>query len=102
MQLRRVNQPPSFEPMVGIVRFEMEDDGRIVHCMVSEWALRGRAAIAQDLEPNVERLFERYRSEVETLAAKQYASGEQHPMVIAEDLAPPPSLPKAAATGDGP
>lgn len=92
MPLRRVTQPPSYEPVVGIVRFEIEDDGQLVHCMVSAWALRGRAAIAEDQEPNVERLFERYRDEVELLAAHQYARGEQHPMVIAADLAPSPPV----------
>lgn len=60
MPLRRVNQPPSYEPVVGIVRFEMEDDGQLVHCMISAWALRGRAPITEDQEPNVERLFKRY------------------------------------------
>jgi hypothetical protein len=36
VKLRRTDQPPTYEPLVGIVRFDMENKGQIIHCMVSE------------------------------------------------------------------
>jgi len=34
-----------YEPLLGIVLFEMREDGDLVHCMVSECALRNRALV---------------------------------------------------------
>jgi hypothetical protein len=93
VKLRPSDQPPTYEPLVGIVRFDMENEGQVVHCMVSESALRGRAAMASDTELDIVALFEKYRSEVESIAVAQYSKGEQHPMIVSTDLVRPPPLP---------
>jgi hypothetical protein len=82
-----------YEPLLGVVLFEMRDDENLVHCMVSECALRNRAMVDGENEGNVEELFGLYRTEVEEIAAKQYGSGFKNPIVRALDLAPPPPLP---------
>jgi hypothetical protein len=81
-----------YEPLLGIVLFEMHDLQAVVHCMVSECALRNRALVDGGGEDSVEELFGLYRTEVEELAAAQYESGFKNPIVRALDLAPPPSL----------
>src|SRR5687767_6503914 len=68
VKLRRTDQPPIYDPLVGIVRFDMENEGQVIHCMVSESALRGRAAMAGDTELDIAALFEKYRGEVENIA----------------------------------
>jgi hypothetical protein len=35
VKLRRTDQPPTYETLVGIVRFDMENEGQVIHCMVS-------------------------------------------------------------------
>ena len=82
-----------YEPLLGIVLFEMREDGDLVHCMVSECALRNRTRVDGDAEDGVEALFQRYRTEVENIASQQYDCGFKSPMVRALDLAPPPPLP---------
>ena len=82
-----------YEPLLGIVLFEMHEVGAVVHCMVSECALRNRALVDGENEGNVEELFGLYRIEVEEIAAEQYESGFKNPIVRALDLAPPPPLP---------
>ena len=81
-----------YEPLLGLVLFEMHDFEVVVHCMVSECALRNRALVDGDGEDSVEKLFVLYRTEVEEIAAAQYDSGFKNPIVRALDLAPPPSL----------
>ena len=81
-----------YEPSLGIVIFEMQDDEDLVHCMVSERALRNRALV-DGTEGDAEDLFGIYRTEVEGIAASQYNSGFKNPIVRALDLAPPPPLP---------
>ena len=85
--------PCYYEPLLGIVHFKMLDGSLTVHCMVSETALRNRAARADRVQQEVEALFEIYRTEVESLAAKEYGRGVRSPIVRATDLAPPPPLP---------
>jgi hypothetical protein len=82
-----------YEPLLGIVLFEMREDGDLVHCMVSECALRNRARVDGDVEDGVEALFRLYRTEVENIASQQYDCGFKSPIVRALDLAPPPPLP---------
>jgi Protein of unknown function (DUF1488) len=84
-----------YEPLLGIVLFEMRDEHGAVHCMVSECALRNRALVDGTDDGGVEDLFREYRSEVEAIAAQQYDCGFKDPMVRALDLAPPPPLPNA-------
>jgi hypothetical protein len=43
-----------YEPLLGIVLFEMREDGDLVHCMVSECALRNRARVDGAAEDGVE------------------------------------------------
>jgi hypothetical protein len=74
------------------VLFEMRDDENLVHCMVSECALRNRARVDGEGDGSVEDLFGLYRTEVEGIAAKQHGSGCKNPIVRALDLAPPPPL----------
>lgn len=81
-----------YEPLLGVVLFEMHDDENLVHCMVSECALRNRAMVDGENEGNVEDLFGIYRKEVEEIAAEQYESGYKSPIVRALDLVPPPPL----------
>jgi Protein of unknown function (DUF1488) len=81
-----------YEPLLGIVLFEMRDKDDVVHCMVSECALRNRALVDGEPEDAVEDLFREYRSEVEAIAAQQYDIGFKNPIVRAFDLARPPSL----------
>ena len=82
-----------YEPLLGIVLFEMRDKDQAVHCMVSECALRNRALVDGEPEDAVEDLFREYRSEVEAIAAQQYDIGFKNPIVRAFDLAQPPPLP---------
>ena len=85
-----------YEPLLGIVLFEMRDeDGLIHHCMVSECALRNRAMIDGEPQDQIDDLFSSYRREVEAIAAQQYECGFKDPIVRAVDLAPPPPLPGA-------
>ena len=84
-----------FEPLLGIVLFEMRDESGAVHCMVSECALRNRAMVDGDDECHVDELFSRYRAQVEELASHQYVMGIRNPIVRALDLAPPPPVPKS-------
>ena len=84
-----------YEPLLGLVLSEMRDDETVVHCMVSECALRSRALVDGQKENNVEELFGFYRTEVEEIAATQYVRGFKNPIVRALDLAPPPPLPPA-------
>ena len=93
MKLHSGDRPPTYEPLVGIVRFDMENEGQVIHCMVSESALRGRAAMAGDTELDIAALFEKYRSEVENIAVAQYSDGEQHSRVRANG-------PKSPGAGD--
>ena len=79
-----------YEPLLGIVLFEMHELEAVVHCMVSECALRNRAEIDGENEGDIEELFGLYRTEVEGIAAEQYDSGFKNPIVRALDLAPPP------------
>jgi hypothetical protein len=81
-----------YEPLLGIVLFEMRDNDNVIHCMVSECALRNRALVDGESEVGVEDLFSEYRSEVEAIAARQYDTGFKNPIVRAFDLARPPSL----------
>lgn len=81
-----------YEPLLGIVLFEMRDQDDVVHCMVSECALRNRALVDGEADHAVEDLFSEYRSEVEAIAAQQYDVGFKNPIVRAFDLARPPSL----------
>jgi hypothetical protein len=81
-----------YEPLLGLVLFEMHELGGVVHCMVSECALRNRALVDGDVEDSVEELFVLYRIEVEEIAAAQYGSGFKNPIVRALDLAAPPLL----------
>ena len=81
-----------YEPLLGIVLFEMRDDESLVHCMVSECALRNRARVDGQGDGSVEDLFGLYRTEVEEIAAQQYGSGFRNPIVRALDLAAPPLL----------
>jgi hypothetical protein len=68
-----------YEPLLGIVLFEMREDGDLVHCMVSECALRNRARVDGDAEDGVEALFQRYRTEVENrLSAIRLRVQEPH------------------------
>ena len=82
-----------YEPHLGIVLFEMRDLEDVVHCMVSESALRSRALVDGENDGEIEELFWLYRDEVEEIAAAQYDSGFKNPIVRALDLAPPPPLP---------
>ena len=91
--------PCHYEPLLGIVHFKMLDGSLTVHCMVSETALRNRAASADSVQQEVEALFEIYRAEVESLAAKEYGRGVLSPIVRATDLAPPPPLPPRQESG---
>ena len=86
------DSPYLYEPLLGILHFKMLDGPRIVHCMVSEAALRSRAASVGRLQQEVEALFEIYRPEVESLAAKEYARGMPSPIVRAANLTTPPPL----------
>jgi hypothetical protein len=79
-----------YEPLLGIVLFEMRDKDDVVHCMVSECALRKRALVDGEADDTVEELFSEYRSEVEAIAERQYDVGFKTPIVRAVDLAPPP------------
>jgi hypothetical protein len=79
-----------YEPLLGIVLFEMRDKDRIIHCMVSECALRNRALVDGEPDHPVEDLFSEYRSEVEAIAEQQYDVGFKNPIVRASDLARPP------------
>jgi hypothetical protein len=81
-----------YEPLLGIVLFEMRDKDQVVHCMVSECALRNRALVDGEPEDAVEDLFSEYSGEVEAIAAQQYDTGIKNPIVRAFDLARPPSL----------
>ena len=81
-----------YEPLLGLLLFEMHDLGGAVHCMVSECALRNRALVDGDGEDSVEELFVLYRAEAEEIGAAQYDSGFKNPIARALDLAPPPSL----------
>lgn len=92
MPLTASNDPCLYEPLLGIVHFKMPDGPHTVHCMVSETALRNRAARADRIQ-EVEELFEIYRTQVESLAATEYGRGVVSPIVRATDLAPPPPLP---------
>ncbi len=82
-----------YEPLLGIVLFEMHDHEAVVHCMVSECALRNRALVDGATEGDTEELFGQYRSEVEEIAAQQYDRGFTNPIIRALDLTPPPPLP---------
>ena len=88
MPLTPSDSPYLYEPLLGILHFKMLDGPSTVHCMVSEAALRSRAASAGRLQQEVEALFEIYRPEVESLAAKEYARGMLSPIVRAANLAP--------------
>ena len=79
-----------YEPLLGIVLFEMREDGDL---MVSECALRNRARVDGDADDGVEELFRLYRTEIENIASQQYDCGFKSPVVRALDLAPPPPLP---------
>ena len=79
-----------YEPLLGIVLFEMRDKDDAVHCMVSECALRNRALVDGEADYAVEDLFREYRSEVEAIADQQYDIGYKNPIIRALDLAPPP------------
>ena len=46
-----------YEPILGIVLFAMRDQSKVVHCMVSECALRHRAIADRADEEAVETLF---------------------------------------------
>ena len=91
--------PCLYERLLGIVHFKMLDGPHTVHCMVSETALRNRAASADSIQQEVEALFEIYRTEVESLAAKEYGGGVLSPIVRATDLAPPPPLQPSQESG---
>ena len=80
-----------YEPLLGIVLFEMRDERDVVHCMVSECALRNRAQLDGEADNEVEDLFRFYRSEVETIASRQFGCGFKNPIVRTLDLAPPRS-----------
>ena len=84
-----------FEPLLGIVLFEMRDESDPVHCMVSECALRSRAMIDGHDQCRADELFNRYRAQVEEVASHQYVTGIRNPIVRALDLAPPPPVPKS-------
>ena len=86
MPLTPSDSPYLYEPLLGILHFK--DGPSTVHCMVSEAALRSRAASAARLQQEVEALFEIYRPEVESIAAKEYARGMLSPIVRAANLAP--------------
>jgi hypothetical protein len=90
-----------FEPLTGVVQFEMRDRAEIVHCMVTEAALRNRAARESVSGLGVEALFHAYWPEIEKLATAQYARGIANPVIRSLDLAPPPPLPKAIPTATG-
>jgi heat shock protein HspQ len=77
---------PFTEGMVG-VHFKMKDGTTLVHCMVSEEALRDRAAKDGHRQDNIDALFERYRAEIERLASDIYDSGVERPVVKSADLA---------------
>ena len=81
-----------YEPLLGIVLFEMRDKDDVVHCMVSECALRNRALVDGEADDAVEDLFREYRSEVEAIADQQYDIGYKNPIIRALDLAPPPTF----------
>ena len=91
-----------FEPLTGVVQFEMFDGTEIVHCMVTEAALRNRAATMESGSgPDVESLLRSYWPEIERLAAAQYERGIANPVIRSLDLVPPPPLPKAIPTAAG-
>ena len=69
----------------------MRDQRNVVHCMVSEYALRHRALADSVDEEGVGTLFRLYRGEVEALASQQYESGSMDPIARAFDLAAPPA-----------
>ena len=91
-----------FEPLTGVVQFEMSDGAEIVHCMATEAALRNRAAMESGSRPDVDSLFRSYWPEIERLAAAQYERGIANPVIRSLDLVPPPPLPKAIPTAAGP
>lgn len=93
MPLNHSNGSYFYEPQLGILHFQMHDGEHIVHCMVSDIALRNRAEVSGLPQEKVDELFEVYRSEVEALAARQYDRGAQSPIVRVADLTPPPPLP---------
>jgi hypothetical protein len=93
MMTLRASNHHLYEPLLGIVLFELRDNENLVHCMVSECALRNRARIDGQGDGSVEDLFGLYRTEVEEIGAQQYGSGFKNPIVRALDLAPPPPLP---------
>jgi hypothetical protein len=82
-----------YEPLLGIVMFEMRHENEVIHCMVSECALRNRALADGELDGGVEDMFNEYQDEIEAIAAQQYDTGFRNPIVRALDLAPPPPLP---------
>ncbi len=77
---------PFTEAMVGI-HFKMKDGQTLVHCIVSEDALRDRAAREGRGHDHIDMLFERYRAEIEKLASDIYDSGVKSPVVKGADLA---------------
>ena len=50
-----------YEPLLGIVLFEMRDEDEVIHCMVSECALRNRALVDGERDSGVEDLFTEYQ-----------------------------------------
>lgn len=77
---------PFTEAMVG-VHFKMKDGQTLVHCIVSEDALRDRAAREGRSQDHIDTLFERYRAEIEKLASDIYDNGVKSPVVKGADLA---------------
>ena len=66
MALQHTDRPQLYEAQLGILHFKMLDDDDVVHCVVSEFALRSRAEVEDKQEQGVETLFGLYRDEVES------------------------------------
>ena len=72
---------------MGLVLFEMRER-EVVHCMVSECALRNCAQLDGEADNEVENLFFFYQRKVETIASRQFGCGFKNPIVRTLDLAP--------------
>jgi hypothetical protein len=80
------NKPVEYDLYLGVI-FVMADGEHRVICRVTKAALDDRAVISGRRLTTVE-MFEKFRSEIERAASRQYDSGIKTPLVDSEDLVP--------------
>jgi len=80
------NEPVQYDLYLGVI-FVMADGEHRVICRVTKAALDDRAVMSGRRLSTVE-MFEKFRSEIEAAASRQYDVGIKSPLIDSEDLVP--------------